>query len=99
MSRISVPNAPISSENIDRPAISRAADCISCKRERSIAAPAKRRSPAQRLQCGGPAFEITRGAIAGAMVRRWCRQLSPSMSSTPYPVIGRRMRMTADVRR
>ena len=42
---------------------------------------------------------MVRGASAGAMVRRWCRQSSPSLSSSPLPVIGRRMRIEAGERR
>ena len=42
---------------------------------------------------------MTRGASAGAMVRRCSLQSSPSLSSKPAPVIGRRMRIEARVRR
>ena len=40
-----------------------------------------------------------RGANAGAMVRRCSFQSSPELSSSPLPVIGRRMRIDAGERR
>ncbi len=42
---------------------------------------------------------ITRGPSAGAMVRRCSFQASPSLSRSPSPVIGRRMRIEAGERR
>ena len=42
---------------------------------------------------------ITRGAKAGATVRRCSFQSSPSLSSSPSPVIGRRIRIEAGERR
>ncbi len=94
------PNSPISRENIERPAISSAVDCMIASRSRS--SPVR---PARAVAVSAATAAMwrasigsTRGAMAGAMVRRWCFQSSPSLSSSPLPVIGRRMRIDAGLR-
>ncbi len=65
----------------------------------SIARPrAGRRAASAALATWRASSGMLRGAKAGATVRRWCFQSSPSLSNRPLPSSGRRMRIVARVR-
>ena len=74
---MSSPYCAISSENIDCPAMSSVSVCIAPSRSTGASAAACRSAIATcvRAAMWRASIGITRGASAGAMVRRWWRQL------------------------
>ena len=86
--RRALPCPTISSENIDRPAISSAVRCISGNRSTSVRPASRSAQATASVATWLVSTGMERGARVGAMVRRWCRQAAPSLSSKPSPNSG-----------
>ena len=99
--RIADPYCRVSSENIERPAMSSARFCMAASRSIGwlVCAPSTAIASRAQVTMWRASTGRVRGASDGAMVRRCSRQSSPSLSSRPLPVIGRRMRIDAGERR